>query len=347
MRRGGKLLLALRIIMPLIALLSLIIFPPWELATAWLAPLPERVEEELEACLEHGFDGVIVYIDRGGETAVSYAAGLKSRDPELPADPDALFKIASIAKLYDAVAVTKLIAEGRLSLDQSLASAFPEYAGRIEHSERITVRMLVMHRSGLPNLTDTPNFWVDLPEDEEEAMGRILDLPAEFEPDAEYAYSNTNYLLLSMLMDRVLGYEHFDYIQEKILEPLGLENTWGSLSDVDPADVMSGYYAGVEQDQKLVDYGSMLATAEDVGRFIRALNEGSVFEAGEAEIYASLYTFGHTGLIPGYQSIAQYHGDLDLVLVQFTNTTDFNSYLWTLSEISYGRILKILRRQAL
>jgi hypothetical protein len=107
---------------------------------------------------------------------------------------------------------------------------------------------------------------------------------------------------------------------------------------------MSGYYVGVEEDIKTTDYGSMIASAEDVGIFLRALNDGSLFDEGEQEIYSSIYVYDHTGLIPGYQSIAKYHNDIDAVVVQFVNTTNFDGYNWTLSEIVYKRIVKILRR---
>lgn len=125
--------------------------------------------------------------------------------------------------------------------------------------------------------------------------------------------------------------------------PLKLNNTFGSLSEVNMDDLMSGYYVGIEEDIKTADYGSMIATAEDVGLFLRALNDGSLFDEGEREIYSSIYEYGHTGLIPGYQSIAKYHPDIDAVVVQFTNTTDFDGYNWSLSEIAYNRIVKILR----
>jgi hypothetical protein len=89
----------------------------------------------------------------------------------------------------------------------------------------------------------------------------------------------------------------------------------------------------------------MLSTAEDVGIFLRALNDGSVFEEGEQEIYSSIYVYEHTGLVPGYQSIAKYHEDIDAVIIQFNNTTNFDGYNWNLSEIIYNRIVKIVRRK--
>ena len=129
------------------------------------------------------------------------------------------------------------------------------------------------------------------------------------------------------------------------MNPLGLKNTFGSLSEVNIDNVMSGYYVGVEKDFKYEDTGLMLATAEDVGIFLRALNDGSVFNEGEQEIYSSIYVYEHTGLLPGYQSIAKYYKDIDTVVIQFNNTTNFNGYDWNLAEIIYNRVVKIVRRK--
>jgi hypothetical protein len=100
-------------------------------------------------------------------------------------------------------------------------------------------------------------------------------------------------------------------------------------------------------DLKTDDIGSMLATAEDLGRFIRALNDGSVFtNESEQELYSSIYEYGHTGLIPGYQTIAKYHPDIDTVVIQFTNTVNFDGYNWSLSEIMYNRIIGVLKKKS-
>ncbi len=306
-------------------------------------PLPDTIQEQVGESIEYGFDGMIVYIDQKGKEPEFHARGWKNREKKIPADPHALFKIASIGKLYDAVSITKLVSDKRVYLDKTLADYFPELVGRIEHAERITLKMMVQHRSGIPNLTDTPNYWTDPPKSNKEALERILDLPADFEPGKKYEYSNSNYLLISELIEKVVGYPKFQFIQEEILFPLGLKNTFGSIPEVNLEDVMSGYHMGVDEDLKTADYGSMLATAEDVGIFIRALNDGSLLKNGEKEIYASMYEYNHTGLIAGYQSIAHYHKDMDAVVIQFTSTTDFEGYNWNLSEISYNRIVNILR----
>ena len=165
-------------------------------------------------------------------------------------------------------------------------------------------------------------------------------------PDIDYEYSNTNYLLLGLLIEKVSGMTKSHFMKKKILAPLGLTHTFGSIREVNMDELMSGYYVGVKEDIKTTDYGSMIATAEDVGTFLRALNDGSLFEDGEQTIYSSIYQYNHTGLIPGYQSIAKYHPDLDAVVIQFTNTTDFDGYYWNLSEIVYNRIVRILSKHS-
>ncbi|MCF8259877.1 MAG: beta-lactamase family protein [Melioribacteraceae bacterium] len=333
----------LGIIMPLVAITCTIIFVPWALLWAWIAPLPDTIQTQVDDALNHGFDGIVVYVDEGGKPPEFYSAGWKNRENKIPADPHALFKIASISKLYDAVAITKLVSSERLSLDKTLADYFPELVGRIENAETITLRNMIQHRSGIPNLTNTPNYWMNPPKNNKEALDLVLDLPANFEPGEDYEYSNTNYLLISELIEKVTGYGKFEFIKQEILSPLGLKNTFGSIHEVNMDNLMSGYYVGVEEDIKTTDYGSMVASAEDVGIFLRALNEGSLFDDGEQEIYTSIYVYNHTGLIPGYQSIAKYHTDIDAVVIQFVNTTNFDGYTWTLSEIVYNRIVKILR----
>jgi len=306
--------------MPLVGLFCVVAFSPWDGLWAWIRPLPDTVQDEVDNALGLGLDGIIVYVDEAGEPPAFYTAGWKNREDRIPADPQSLFKIASIDKLYTAVATTKLVAEQRLSLDDTLADHFPELAGRIENAETITLRMMLQHRSGIPNFTDAPGYWENPPESAEAALEGALDLPANFEPGEDYGYSNTNYFLLGALIEKVVGYSQWQYIKEEILDPLQLSNTFTPLDDVDPDDVMSGYWVGYEPDLKNDPHGSMLATAEDVGVFVRALNDGSLLSDDEQAIYASVYEYGHTGLIPGYYSIARYHGDIDTVVVQFVNT---------------------------
>ena len=330
----------------LIVVAAIVLLLPGCVLTS-LAPLPATVQAEVDGAVDRGFDGIIVYVDRGDEEAL-YAAGVQNRESQAPADPDTLFKIASISKLYIAAAAVKAVAGGSLSLDDTLAELMPELAGRIENSESITLRLMLQHRSGIPNYVDQSEFrWFYPPQNAQEALAFVLDKPAAFEPNQKHKYSNTNYVLIGEILDRTLGYSHHRYVRDEILTPLGLRNTYSLMSEVDPDDIMSGYDVGDgDYDWKFPSYvnagGSMIATAEDTGRFLRALVEGTLFTDDEQSIYASVYEYEHTGLLPGYQSIARYHEDIDAVVIQFTNVSGGNR--WMRSEAVYRRIVRILRR---
>ncbi|MEM6724000.1 MAG: serine hydrolase domain-containing protein [Bacteroidota bacterium] len=328
----------------ILASISSLFFVPWLLVKAWILPLPDTIQGQLDQAINHGFEGMVVYIDQAGQAPQQLAAGWHNRDLEIPAKPEALFKIASISKLYDAVAVTKLVKDGRLSLDKTLADYLPELLGRIEYADEITLRLMIQHKSGIPNFTDTPDFWAAPTQSFEESLALILDQPANFAPGENYEYCNTNYLLINKIMDDALGYSNFQFIREAILIPLQLNHTYPSLTEVSLDAVMSGYHVGHPYDLKEDEHG-MLATAEDVGTFLRALNDGSIFEPGEQNIYASIYEFEHGGWVPGYQSFANYNEELDAVVVSFYSTTDRKLYYWNLSEIINGRIVKLLKRQ--
>ena len=288
----------------LVASITSLYFVPWLLVKAWVLPLPNSIQEQADEAIGHGFDGVIVYVDQAGKLPQHYASGWHNRETKVPAKPNALFKIASINKLYVAVAVTKLVSSGHLSLDSTLADYLPALVGRIENADKITLKLMIQHKSGIPNFTNAPNFWMKPTESYEESLALILDQPANFEPDKDYEYSNTNYLLITKIMDEALGYGNFKYIQNEILKPLDLNNTFASLRDVNMEDVMSGYHVEHPFDLKADEHG-MVATANDVGTFLRALNDGSVFGPGEQEIYSSIYKYEHSGWVPGYQSFAE------------------------------------------
>ena len=85
---------------------------------------------------------------------------------------------------------------------------------------------MIQHRSGIPNFTNSPNFWAAPTQSYEASLALIMEKPANFKPDDDYEYSNTNYLLINKIMDSVLGYGNFQFIQQSILMPPNLTHTF-------------------------------------------------------------------------------------------------------------------------
>ena len=335
-------------LIPIVSIGIALLFIPYNILFTWLSPLPNSIEHQVNDAIEAGLDGIIVYVDKAGAAPLLYSAGWKNRETQTPADPNALFKIASISKLYIAAASVKLADQDSLHLEKTLLEYLPEQSTYIKNAATITLKSMLKHRSGIPNYTDHKDYpWSNPYKDNSAPLQLIRNTPADFEPNTDFNYSNTNYLLIGEILDKTLGYSHHHYIKNEILEPLGLENTYNLLEQTHLEDVMSGYHVDYGPDIKSNDFihpgSSMVATAQDVGIFLRALNEGQLFNDSEQIIYDAIYESEHTGLLPGYSSIARYYKDIDAVVVQLVNTSGGDS--WALSEINYNRIVKILSKQ--
>lgn len=289
----------------------------------------DGISGALQSGLQKGLDAAWVYVDAGGSAKATYFDGVEDLRTDEPAKADALFKIASVSKLFIAVSVVKLADTGLLQLDDTVAFWLPSLAGRLANAEQITLRHLLQHRSGVPDFDSEPGFsWEAAHTDLEALLALVVDDPGDFSPDARYAYSNTNYLLLGLILDTALGYSHHEFVRNDILSPLGLIRTVSLLSEVDTSLMARGYWDGVDRTTQdyVVPGGSMISTIEETGAFLRALATGALLSAAQRERYLGLFgSVGHSGWLPGYQSITYYFTDIDTVVVQFVNNTGGSS----------------------
>jgi D-alanyl-D-alanine carboxypeptidase len=312
-------------------------------STSQATPPPvQTMQGILDNATLGSIDGIAVYIDKNASEPQSFASGVQDKTNSEPTDPGSLFKIASLSKLFIAVAATKLVNQNSLQMDDSLAMWLPALAGKIQNSENISIKQMLEHRSGIPDFDSQVGFsWQDAHQDIDETLAFALNLPADFAPDARYEYSNTNYLLIAKVLDTALGFSHRLFIQSEILTPLSMTDTFSLLEEVDTDQLIHGYWD--ETDRIIQDYaipgGSMISTVKDVAIFMRALNTGELLSAEERQLYP--YFFNHSGWVPGYQSIAQYHQDIDTVVIQFVNTTGGGSE--NLASATFADIAEFLR----
>lgn len=286
---------------------------------------PPSAVESLQQVVDSAassIDGIIVYVDEAGKEPQWLSSGISDRETSAEITNGDLFKIASISKLFIAVAATKLVNENVIRMEDTLAMWLPELVDDIANAETITLEMMLRHRSGIPDFDSQVGFsWENAHSDIDATLQFALNLPADFSPDARFEYSNTNYLLIGKVLDTALGFSHEEYIKTDILTPLGLSNTYLQASEANIDSIVSGYWLG--ENRKAQDYvipgGSMVSTAEDVAVFLRALNTGELLTLEEKSIYP--YFLNHSGWVPGYQSIANYYSDINAVVIQFINTT--------------------------
>ncbi|MCW8107023.1 beta-lactamase family protein [Alteromonas ponticola] len=281
--------------------------------------------------------GIILLSQTGNLKADVVASGIDL-------EQEHLFKIASISKLFMAVAVTKLVNENALDLRDFVSTWLPELSLSIANAESATLKHLITHRSGIPDFDSQPGFSWDRSHTDIVATLKLIEgKPADFNPGERYAYSNSNYLLLGLVMDKVLGFSHELYIQNEILAPLGMKDTYLQQAYAPQDSLITGYWNG--RDKKAQKYaipgGSMVASAEDIAMFMGALNRGELLNEQEANLY--VYYHEHTGWLPGYQSIARYDALSDTVILVFTTNTGGESS--SLSERAFNQIRNIVRQR--
>ncbi|MEU8246366.1 serine hydrolase domain-containing protein [Nonomuraea sp. NPDC048916] len=263
-----------------------------------------ELQKAIQAFVDAGFAGMQLRVhDQRGEWVGS--AGVRKLGQTAKPPTNGLFRLGSTTKAFVATVVLQLVAEGKIGLDAPVA----DYLPKLGLDRRITVRMLLQHTSGLYNYTGeldpdgtfVPGIlapgkeWVDnrfRSYRPEELVRFALSKPARFEPGTGWSYSNTNYTLAQLLIEKVTGHSLADEMKLRILRPLKLRGTVlpGTRTQI-PGPHAHGYYRYQDAGQwKVVDVtrqnpsmlagaGDMISTTKDLHAFFSALNSGKLLPA--------------------------------------------------------------------
>lgn len=261
------------------------------------AELERRLDIYLDEVASADFFAGVVLVARGGERVFERAYGLTDRRHRVPNRTDTRFLIASLGKMFTAVATLQLIEEGRLALEDRLEEHVPEYPGSI--GSRVTIRHLLTHTSGI-ELDDYAPYNRDV--SEARTVGELLEAQLRhidhlnegtvesFEPPGIFDYTNEGYDLLAVIIERVSGTSWERYLRERVLGPAGMERT-GFHHDVPVSDLATGYTRGGDhpegerrENHALVSLyarpaGGMYSTASDLFRFVNALRSRELLGA--------------------------------------------------------------------
>ena len=173
----------------------------------------------------HHLAGVSVGIVKNSKVFSEFGIGVRNLQTQEPITPESLFHLASISKLFTATGVMQLIEKGKLSLEESLLEIIPELKIEAPFGEAMTIRHLLSHTSGIPDITD---YGWDSPEYDEKALERYvhsLDIAPLFHPGSKFLYSNMAYEILGYLISKISEMTFEDYIKANILDPLGMSSS--------------------------------------------------------------------------------------------------------------------------
>ncbi|MCX5970451.1 MAG: serine hydrolase, partial [Coprothermobacterota bacterium] len=274
-----------------------------------ILPLPDSdggsfsqaIQDQLKAILagavgEGGVPGAIAGVWLEGKGGWVQAAGVADLATEEPMRPEMRVRIASITKSFTAITLLRLVDQGKLGLDDPVAN----YLDFVPGGDQITVRMLLNHTSGIFDcgvdetfakvlLSDPLRHWTP-----REMVELAFAHPPDFSPGSGYGYSNTNYLLLGMIIEKVSGESYESQVQKQVLEPLALRTTSFPSGPDLPAPFAHGYIdetlitgsGDPQREFTRVDMGwdwaagALASTLEDLKVFARALAYGRLVSLG-------------------------------------------------------------------
>ena len=190
------------------------------------------------------FSGAILVAD-GGKVIYKEAFGLANREWEIPNTTDTKFRLASISKQFCSMIILQLVQEGRLELDDTISSFLPYYRG--DTGQRITIHHLLAHQSGLPDFTSSFDYRGTisrLPFDEDEFIQKHCSGDLENEPGTIYSYCNAGYVILGRIIEKVTRRTFEQNLEERLFEPLGMENSGYDRNEYVLEKRASGYTRG-------------------------------------------------------------------------------------------------------
>ena len=327
-----------------------------------------RVQAALDSIRAGGaFPGMSAGIALPDGQVLSLATGLADTALRTRLEPDALLLAGSVGKTYVAAVALQLVSEGTLSLDEPIATYLgtEPWFSRLPNAAAITVRMLMNHTSGLVRYEFKPEFTRDLTASPDkvwrpaELVAYILDTEAPFPAGGGWDYSDTNYIVLGMIIERVAGATLNDEIARRLLRPLGLTRTVPSDRREIPG--LAQGYAGPGNpfggtDAMIVDGkfainpqfewagGGYAVSGGDLARWAKALYEGRAFDASlvaamvdgvpaklgpEARYGLGVIvrptplgpSWGHSGFFPGYVTEMRYFPEQRIAVAFLINTS--------------------------
>lgn len=305
-----------------------------------------KLDRYFDALADHDKFMGSVAVSLNGELIYTRSVGFADVEKGLRADENSLYRIGSISKTFTAVMVMKAVEKGKISLDQTLDKYYPT----VPNAGKITIGHLLQHRSGIYNFTAAEDYltWCTQYKSRAELLAIIVRGGSDFEPGSKASYSNSNYVLLSMILEKIYGKPYGVLLKKQITKPLGLKYTiWGG--KVDPAMNQCRSYTHksgwtLEQETNMsvpLGAGGIVSTPSDLVKFSDALFGGKVVSSESLglmrtfkdQIGLGLFkipfydktAFGHSGGIDGFTSVFGHFPDDHISYAQTSNGSNTNT----------------------
>ncbi|GJM33611.1 MAG: D-Ala-D-Ala carboxypeptidase [Saprospiraceae bacterium] len=281
-----------------------------------------------------------ISIFKKGHEVYQNAFGFSDVENKFPASAITKYRIGSISKTFTATIIMQLVEEKKLSLNTKLAEFYPE----IPNAKEITIEQLLRHRSGLYNFTNSKEYvnWMEEPHTQQDLLNRVMENEPVFEPNEKAEYSNTNYVLLSFIAEKLEDKYFSTILEDRISTPCQLSNTYyGDKINPLKNEALSytrlqNWELATETDMSVpLGAGAVVSNPTDLNSFYTQLFTGTLisdkslsemkkivdgFGIGMFQLpFYEKKAFGHTGGIDGFQSMAAYFPEDSIAIAYTTN----------------------------
>lgn len=232
--------------------------------------------------LPNNAPGTVICLTKGNQILYKNTSGKANIELDIDMGLDHVFRLGSISKQFTACAILKLLEQGKLSLQDDIRKYIPEFPTK---NKIISIEALLTHTAGIKNYTGLSSFTEELKRKDLTPTALInlfKDEPLEYEPGTNYKYSNSGYVLLGSIIEKITGQSYATYIEENIFKPLGMVHSYFD----DPVKIIKGRVSGYSQRNRsyqntnflsmTLPYaaGSLASTPRDIQIWYKALSNG-------------------------------------------------------------------------
>ena len=287
-----------------------------------------------------------VAVSKNGKLIYSKSIGYADLENKIKATEKTKYRIGSITKSFTAILILKAIENKKLDINETIDRWFPT----ITNSKKITIKQLLTHRSGIHNFTNNVDYlqWNTQSKTEMEMIEIIKKGGSDFQPSTRAAYSNSNFVLLTFILERVFNTSYSELVQTYIVKPIRLTNTYvfGKINTANN-ESKSYNYLGFWKEESETNFtvplgaGAITSTPTDLIKFANALFNGQLLSPESLKImktikegygsglfqvpFYSSIGFGHTGGIDGFRSVYSYFEDEKISYALTSNGTNMNN----------------------
>lgn len=297
-----------------------------------------------------------VAVSKNGEIIYTKSIGYSDIEKNDISTVNSKYRIGSISKTFTTVLILKAVEENKIDLNQTIENFFPS----IKNSKKITIKLLLSHRSGIHNFTSDKDYltWNNQSKTEKQMIEIITKGGNDFKPDSKAEYSNSNFVLLSFILEKTFLKSYSEILQEYIVKPLELKNTYvfGKINTEQNECKSYYFYSGnwmlaPETDSSIpIGAGAIISTPSDLVKFANALFHEKLLKRESLEIMKTLKDnygiglfqipfynkigFGHNGGIDGFSSNFCYFNDGDISYALTSNGTNYDNNKISISVLS-------------